>query len=198
MEELSFDLIAAAWKRLINDADKLTAMQTQAPSLVYPTAIRLKNTGGDEQSIQLQFYGFEAASDNSQGVPIIKRMLLNWVKQFAETVQVMGSTNTDLNLVISKQAKFTEAAISVYRRNPKTNKITRVHRCMGGAKNGRKVSDPQDCLSYPDVQKKISLSISKRAKYGQAAEHKLKTRLTNIVSKRVRKINQRMKKARGF
>lgn len=198
MDELSFEIISGAWKKVINDPEKLSAIQTQAPTLHWPEAIRLKNVSDQDGKIQIRFYGFEAASDETRGIPIIKRMILNWLKQFSSSVQVVDSTNTDLNLIVAKTTKFTEAAIPIFRRDPKTNKVKRVYKCLGGAKDGRKVSDPNQCLSYPDVGKKISLSISKRAKYGQSKKAKTRTKLTNIVSKRVRKANQRLKKARGM
>lgn len=198
MNTLSFDIIAKAWKKLVEDPDKLNALQTQAPGLTQPGAIRLKNVEEMDDKIHIRFHGFELASDEVQGVPVIKRMILNWIKKFADFVQVMDSGDSDLNLMISKQMKFTEAAVPVFRRDPKTNKVKRAFKCIGGKKDGRRVSDPDQCLTYPSVAKKISLSISKRAKYGQRAKSRTKTKLTNIVSKRVRKANQRLKKARGF
>lgn len=198
MDELNFQTIAKAWKRLVSDPDKVSSMQTQSPSLTTPAAIRLKNIVEQDGHFHIRFSGFENASSETAGIPIIKRMILNWMKQIAEEVKVMDSTNTDLNLLVSNRSKFTEAAISIYHRNPKTNKVTRKYKCMGGPKNGRKVSDPNQCLQYPSVAKKISLSISKRATKGQSAKARTKTKLTNIVSRKVRKANQRLKKARGF
>lgn len=198
MDTLSFDIIAKAWKKLINDPDKLDSIQTQAPGLTQPGAIRLKNVEEMSDKMHIRFYGFDAASDEVQGVPVIKRMVLNWIKQFADFVQVMDSGDSDLNLMISRRMKFNEAAVPVFRRDPKTNKVKRAYKCIGGKKDGRRVSDPDQCLQYPSVAKKISLSISKRAKYGQRSKARTKTKLTNIVSRRVRKANQRLKKARGF
>ena len=198
MDQISFDIVATAWKRLINNPDKVNDMQIQAPTLTKPAAIRLKNQREDEITITIRFFGFNTASEDSEGIPIIKRMIFNWVKRFSQEVQIMDSIGTDLILVISKTARFTEAAISIYRRDPKTNKVKRVYKCIGGRKDGRRVSDPELCLQYPDVAKRISLSISKRAKHGQSRKAKTKTKLTNIVARRVRKANQRLKKARGI
>jgi len=198
MSDIEFSTIANAWKRMINDDTKTLALQKEAPSLRHPQAIRLKNVDSDENEIKIRFYGFEAASDDPTKIPILKRMILNWVKRISTNVQIINSTNSDLNLIISKEMKFTEAAISVYRRDPKTNKIKRAYKCIGGRKNGRRVSDPNQCLMYPSVEKRISLAISKRAKFGQRAKSRTKTKLTNIMSRRVRKANKRLKNARGF
>ncbi len=198
MDELNFQTIAKAWKRMVNNPEKVSAMQTLSPTLTSPNAIRLKNIVEQDGYFHIRFSGFENASSETIGIPIIKRMILNWMKQIAEEVKVMDSTNTDLNLLVSVRSKFTEAAISIYSRNPKTNKITRKYKCLGGAKNGRKVSDPNQCLQYPSVEKRMKMAISKRATKGKTAKAKSKTRLTNIVSRKVRKANQRLKKARGM
>lgn len=198
MDNIDFDTIADAWKRLITDADRIDSMKVEAPSLVYPNAIRMKNISQDDSSVQIQFFGFETASDGAQGIPIIKRMIVNWLKQISSMVQVINTGTGDLVVRVSTLSKFTEVAIPIYRRNPKTNKITRVSKCVGGSKAGRKVSDPNSCMTYPDVEKKANLSISKRARAGQITNQRTKTKLTNIVSRRVRKANQRLKKARGF
>lgn len=198
MDTVDFDTIADAWKRLINDDDRVDNMKVEAPSLVYPNAIRIKNISQDESSLRIQFFGFETASNGTAGIPIIKRMIVNWLKQISSMVQVVNAGTGDLVVNISTMSKFTEVAVPVFRRNPKTNAITRVSKCVGGAKAGRKVSNPNSCMTYPDVEKRANLSISKRARAGQIVQQKTKTKLTNIVSRRVRKINQRMKKARGF
>lgn len=198
MDTLTFDVIATAWKKLISDQDKVSVMQMQAPTFINPSAIKIKNVSDDGDTIHINFYGFEVASSDTQGVPTVKRMILNWVKKFSDQVQVIDSVSTDLNLVVSKYTKFTEAAVPVFRRDPKTNKVKRAYKCIGGSKNGKRVSDPNQCMQYPSVDKKIKLSVSKRAKYGQSAKARTKTRLTNIVAKRTRKANQRLKKARGF
>lgn len=199
MDELNFDTVAKAWKRLINDADKVNSMRTEAPTLAHPQAIRLKNAGNDKDGMMhIIFYGFDAASDSSQGIPTIKRMVLNWLKRISDHVQVIDSADTELSLRVSYRTKFTEAAVSIFHRDPKTNKVTRKYKCIGGRKDGRRVSNPDQCLQYPSVAKKISLSISKRAKHGQRSKNRTKTKLTNIVSKRVRKANARIKRARGI
>ena len=99
---------------------------------------------------------------------------------------------------MSKDLKFNEAAISVFKRDPKTNKKKTQYKCIGGKKNGRKVADPNACIGVPDPAKKIKFSITKRAKYGQASKSRKKTQLTNITARRISKANQRLKKARGF
>ena len=114
------------------------------------------------------------------------------------SVQQVRSNNEDLIVRMSKELKMTEAVVSVFKRDPKTNKRKNYYKCVGGKKNGRKVSNPNDCIGVPDPAKKIKFSITKRAKYGQASASRKKTQLTNVTARRLKKANQRVKKARGF
>jgi len=198
MNGIDFKTIANAWKRMINDPNKVMSMQTEAPALLHPTAIRIKNIPSDDGNIHIRFYGFDAASSDTSGIPTIKRMVMNWVKRISTHVQIIDSGISDLNLIISSDMRFTEAAISIFKRDPKTNKVKRVHKCIGGRKNGRRVSDPDQCLQYPSIEKRIKLAISKRTKAGARGKARTKTKLTNIMSRRVRKANQRLKRARGI
>lgn len=198
MQDITFKLIAKAWKRLMDDPDYRESVQTEVPGLVNPTSLHIKNVRETDRDIHMRFIGFDSAVDDIRHVPAIKRLILNWLKQISVSVQVIDSMPGEFNLNVSKETRFTEAAVPVFRRDPKTNKVKRVYKCIGGSKDGRKVADPEQCLQFPDVAKKINLSVTKRGKYGQIAKARTKTKLTNIVSKRVRKANQRLKKARGF
>jgi len=198
MNGLDFQTIANAWKRMISDPTKVMSMQTEAPDLLHPNAIRIKNIPSDDGKIHIRFYGFDAASSDTTGIPIIKRMVMNWVKRISTNVQIIDSGMSDLSLIISPDMRFTEAAISIFKRDPKSNKVKRVYKCIGGRKNGRRVSDPEQCLQYPSVEKRMKLAISKRMKAGASGKARTKTKLTNIMSRRVRKANQRIKKARGM
>jgi len=195
---ITFENVAKAWKKLVSDDEKLMAMTRFAPSLVRPSAIKLKNIPRNDGKLHIRFYGFEAASDSSSGIPLIKRMIVNWMKKISESVQIVDSGASDLNLLISTEMRFDEAAIPIYKRDPKTNKIKRGYKCIGGRKDGRRVSDPNACIMAPDIAKRIQFQITKRAKKGQSAKAKTRTKLTNIVSKRLRKANTRLKKARGL
>ncbi len=149
----------------------------------------------------VQFAGFEDAVDDTKNIPQAKRVILVWLRGIFMNVQQMkGDTDDSLIVKIEKEAKgdFTEAAISIFKRDPKSNKSKKYYRCIGGKKNGRKVANADGCIGVPDPMKKIKFGITKRAKPGQAGLGKKKTQLTNIMSKKIRKANQRVKKARGF
>ncbi len=134
---------------------------------------------------------------------------IKWAKQQFKRidgveVDLLGDGNKDFEISadqvdnILMTGNLGEAAISIFKRDPKTNKKMTYYKCIGGKKNGRRVSDPNKCIGVPDPVKKIKFAITKRAKYGQASKSKKKTQLTNITARRIRKANQRLTKARGF
>jgi len=192
---LKFKTLTKAWKILRHKRED--ELKTIAPALAKPEDIYLKRVAGNESSLTVQFTGFESAVDELQGIPQVKRLLLNWLKKISQDVRVQPSDHNSMIVQMSRDLKLDEAAISVYKRNPKTQKAETVFRCIGGRKSGRKVASPDGCLGVPDWEKKMRLNITKRKQPGHQAVAKKKTQLTNIMAKRIRKKNARIKKARG-
>ena len=196
MHDISFDTIKAAWHKLATN--RAAEMKKVAPDLSDPGEIYLKRVTENDVELAVRFAGFRHSVNQSSSIPQVKRLVLNWLKNISSSVQQVRSDEDSLVVRMSKDLRMSEAAISVFKRDPRTNKKTTKYKCIGGKKNGRKVSNPNDCIGVPDPEKKIKFSITKRAKYGQAAKTKKKTQLTNITAKRIRKANQRVKKARGL
>jgi hypothetical protein len=196
MHDITFNNIKSAWEKL--KSNRLSDMQKVAPNLATPDAIYIKRLSENDVEIAIQFAGFTKSVTDLSSVPQIKRMIVNWLKNVSVSVQQVRSDDDTLIMRISKELKMSEAAISVYKRDPKTNKRKTQYKCIGGKKDGRKVATPDACIGVPDPEKKIKFSVTKRAKYGQAAKSRKKTQLTNVTARRIRKANQRLKKARGF
>lgn len=202
MNEFDFVVLRNAWDKFRTDRED--EIKKLSPSFVSPGEIYLKRIQEDDNYLTVEFLGFENSVDDAGRVQQAKRIIVNWVKRFSMDVQIQRSDPNTLILRISKELKFSEsqdvdeAAVSIFKRDPKTNKTKKAYRCIGGKKNGRRVSNPDDCIGVPDWNKKMNMQVSKRAKYGQSAAAKTKTKLTNIVAKRVSKANKRLKKARGF
>ena len=202
MAELDFETLKKAWR--ITRKEREDDLKTIAPTLASPDEIYIKRIGESPDELVVQFLGFENAVDDATTIPQVKRLIINWLKRSAQDVRLQPSDQNTMIVRVSKDLKFDEstnkfqeAAISVLRRDPKSNKPKRVYRCIGGKKSGRKVATPDNCLGVPDWNKKMKLNITKRTKPGHQAVAKKKTQLTNIMSKRIRKANQRVKKARG-
>lgn len=195
---IGFDTLKKSWTIL--KKERSAELLRKAPDLVEPKKIYLKRLKETPTEMVVQFSGFEEAVDSADKIPQAKRTVLTWLKNVFMSVQQMKSDQDTLMVKLEKEPKgdFTEAAISVFKRDPKSNKSKKYYRCIGGKKNGRKVASTDACMGVPDPMKKIKFGITKRAKSGQSNMGKKKTSLTNIMSKRIRKANQRVKKARGF
>lgn len=201
MTEFNFKILRAAWNKLARERGH--ELRKITPSFSDPEELFLKRVSEDEYEMVIQFVGFNQAVSDASAIPQAKRTVLMWLKRFSMDVQTARSDPNTLTTRISKELRFTEsrsdeAAISIFKRDPKSNKAKRYYKCIGGKKHGRRVANSADCIGVPDFTKKMKFGITKRAKYGQAAKGKKKTQLTSILAKRVRKANQRLKKARGF
>lgn len=196
MATLDFDTLKKAWHTLLKQRPQ--DMRKAAPDLTDPREIILNRVSETDEYLIVEFGGFRKAVQNHNSIPQVKRLILTWIRNFAMDAQQARSDIDSLVVRMSREMKFGEAAISIFKRNPKTNKRQTVYKCIGGKKDGRRVSNPNDCIGVPDISKKIKFGISKRSKYGQSKAAKKKTALTNITAKRVRKANLRLKKARGF
>ena len=196
MEQLSFETLKDAWEKL--KKERAIEMKKVAPDLSDPNEIYLKRVSESDVELAVRFAGFSHAVQQQSSIPQVKRLVVNWLKHISMSVQQVRADEDTLVVRMSKELKMTEAAISIFKRDPKTNKKKSYYKCVGGKKNGRRVANPNDCIGVPDPIKKIKFSITKRAKYGQAAKSRKKTQLTNVTARRVRKANQRLKKARGF
>ena len=196
MHDFNFDTLKAAWQRL--KRDRSVDMKKIAPNLSDPDEIYMKRVSESDFELAVQFSGFRHSVQQQTSIPQVKRLVINWLKNISQSVQQVRSDDDTLIVRMSKELKVNEAAVSVFKRDPKTNKKTTQYKCIGGKKDGRKVASPDACIGVPDPAKKIKFSITKRAKYGQASKSRKQTQLTNVTARRIRKANQRVKKARGF
>lgn len=196
MQQLTFDTLKDAWNKL--KKDRSAEMKKVAPDLSDPDEIYLKRVSENDVELAVRFAGFRHSVQQTSSIPQIKRLVVNWLKHVSLSVQQVRADDDSLVVRMSKDLKVTEAAVSIFKRDPKTNKKKSYYKCVGGKKNGRRVADPSDCVGIPDPAKKIKFAITKRAKYGQAAKSRKKTQLTNVTARRIRVANKRLKKARGF
>lgn len=196
MAAITFENLKSAWDRL--KTERSAELRRLSPNLSTPEEITLRRTGEDEGSLTVQFSGFENATDDVNYVPQVKRLVLLWLRKISDDIRTMRSDPDSLIVKMDKGSKVEEASIGVFKRDPKTNTRKNYYKCIGGLKNGKKVSSPDKCVGAPDFKKKTKMKMTKRAKSGQMGMGRRKTQLTNIVSKKIRKANTRFKKARGF
>lgn len=199
MNELSFKRIVGAWRVLTKNPQSVQDLKREIPSLNDPSQIKIRNnTQRGEPSLHLEFIDISMAIDDANEQGYVKRMIQNWLKGMSDGVQVINTGDPDsFSVKVSRTGRFAEAAIPILRRDSK-NRIKRVFKCVGGRKDGKKVSDMNQCLQVPDFYKKARLSVTKRAKHGQTSKSKKSTKLTNIVAKKAKRRNALIKKSRGF
>lgn len=201
MQDVSFKSIFNAWKKISNNPHIIEDMKRTIPNLTNPSKILIRNnTQENDADLHIEFINLLNAMKDSNGIEYMKRWIYNWLKEISDSVQMLsiGGDPGTVNFKISRHKRFDEAAIPILRRDSKTNKVKRVYKCIGGKKDGKKVANPDQCLKVPDFFKRANLSITKRAKQGQSKKSKTKTKLTNIIAKKVRRRNQMIKKSRGF
>jgi len=196
MAAIDFETLKKAWTQL--KTTRSVDLKRLSPNLSDPSEIYLKRIDETDIYLTVQFGGFENATSDSRFIPQLKRIVTSWLRKVSLDVKVMRSEPNSLIVRMETESKLDEAVISVFKRDPKTNKRKDYFKCIGGKKNGRRVKNPADCIGVPDFNKKVKFTQTKRAKAGQSGIGKKKTQLTNIVSKKIRKANMRLKKARGF
>lgn len=196
MDELTFELIKASWEKL--KKDRVADLKRIAPNLSNPGEIYMKRMGENNRNITIQFAGFNNSTDDDVYIPQIKRLIVSWLRNVSVDIRTKISNPDTLLVQIDKESKIDEAVISIFKRDPKTNKKKNYFKCIGGIKNGRKVKSPDMCLGVPDFDKKLKFKQTKHARAAQVKLGNKKTQLTNITSRRIRKANMRLKKARGF
>lgn len=201
MQQLTFDILKKAWDKLVKTrSEDILAV---APYLTKPEEIKIQLVTNNEsnQTMVVKFNFLHKASDDTDvAIPQAARFILNWLRSFSDQVRISESLEYGTReYEVSTQLKYvSEAAVSIMKRDPKTNKIKKIYRCVGGKKDGKRVSNPDDCIGVPDFDKKLKFGMFKRSKSARNSVSRTKTRLTNIVSKRVAKANKRVKNARGF
>jgi len=138
---------------------------------------------------------FNSPGDNR--IARLRRAIFKYFQARLKDIRVAPST-TDAMVLSIKQEALGEAAITVLRRDPKTNKIKKAYKCIGGRKNGKKVGDPKSCTTPPNPYKQIAMKKNMRMKSGSINAKKALTRLNNIAYKKALAANKRLAASRKF
>ncbi len=167
-----------------------------------PSAIDKINIEIDRRPlhIAITFSNLEVLFNNSSvsNMTRLRKLLYDWAKEEFGDVKIAASQFGMMILSIKDDTLLDEASIQVFKRNPKTNKITKAYKCIGGRKDGRKVSNPSSCTKPPDPYKRIKFNQVKRASAGSTKFKKASMKLNNLAYKRSIAANKRLTKARKF
>ncbi len=150
---------------------------------------------------EVSFFNLTAVISGDQEVPILKREIIRWLRSFCD-VRLRMATDTSVLRVTLTNFKdngippVTEAVERAFKRSG--NQIVRVFKCVGGPKDGRRVSDPDQCLKAVNVNRRMAVKQAARKNAGKIQKSKTKNRMVNIVSRnRLNKATKRLKKVLG-
>jgi hypothetical protein len=98
MNEVDFNTLNAAWEAIkASGADNLKKVVS---GLVDARVIRMKRVGESPESITLMFQGFDQAVENyERDIPLLKRAILAWLKNFAPAQIVRGDAEAFIVIV---------------------------------------------------------------------------------------------------
>ncbi len=102
-QELSFDLLVKAWKKLRRD--RIDDLRRAAPNLTSLDKVFIRKIAEDDESITVEFAGLDTASLNQSKIAEVLRIIEIWLQRVSERVQKVRNTSTVLTLRLSKRLK---------------------------------------------------------------------------------------------
>jgi hypothetical protein len=171
-------------------------ISSSVPSFSDSTVLRVNLVSGDDESILISVSGFERIVRDPNEINHVKMAILSIIDDMQVMTKKIRSTGNEIRLKVYKDSSLMEAVIKVFKR--KGNSLVPTLKCIGGQKDGKRVSDAKICMQAPSYNRRVGAKKGSKKK-GSIARSKNKTKVTNIVSrKRLSKANKRLKKARGF
>lgn len=190
-----FKLIEHAWSRIIKE--QAAEFKQRVPSLVSLSVISLDKEFEDRNKCVIIFTEFNEAVQEAKDIPLLKETIKRWLQKIG-FVRIRRSDNNSfiVELTDVKARQVDEAVVKVFTR--KNNTLVPAMKCLGGPKNGQRTQDVKTCMEPPSYARRTARKVSARKNKGSIAKKRQKTKLTNIIGrKRLKKANDRLKKARG-
>lgn len=194
MAVVSFKALKKIWNDSISSLE--TEFRDNVPSLGSLENVQLELLGRDGKGILVAFNGLSTTVSDENEVNNLRKAIFGWLSSGSLSVKLGRSGAGEFALRLDGTFdSLEEAAVKVFKR--KGMKLVPSLKCVGGPKNGQKVSDPSICTKPPEFNRRTAVKKSARKNKGKMKAKRRKTQLTNIVSKRLTKANNRLKKARG-
>jgi len=197
---MDFQQIKKTWDKIISEQSDVIQKAIKGVTSLEQLELNLIEEHNDYMDIE--FSNMNSTTDDPTNTsPMLKTLILKWLRTFA-MVRIHNTPSDQFRLRLSdmsdNEEELEEAAVKVFKRNGRGGLKT-AYKCMGGPKDGRKVSSPDACNSYVDPKISRSRKISSRKNKAKMKNSRMKDKMTNVVSrKRLNRANKRMKKARGF
>lgn len=195
------------WKKSLKNKRFVHILNTIAPFFIYPENVKfVVDKINGEIMVGATNLNMTGQNLDDSDYTIIKNLIWAWERAVltpAYPKRIQNKIKYSLNVVLTdgptKEKKdINEVALKVFKRDPKSGKPKIAYRCIGGRRHGRKVHDPADCMSVPDIQKKIQMKQNKRFRAAKMALGRKKTADHDLRYKRTRMANKRLKMARGI
>jgi hypothetical protein len=101
MESLTFDTLIQAWNML--RTRNLQGVLARVPMLQNPRALLMKRVTETPFMLTVMFRGFDQAlSDTESGTPLMKRFLLDWIRNFGQAQIERGADENSMIIRITK------------------------------------------------------------------------------------------------
>jgi hypothetical protein len=187
--------IEKAWNEL--SETQASEFKKRVPSLVSLSSIHIEKDKETLDRVVVVFSNFTNAVEKSSDIANLKAVIRDWLKQIGMVrIKRSGAETLILELSNVEISNLDEAVVKVFTR--KDNKLVPAMKCLGGPKNGQRTQDVATCMEPPSYARRTARKVSSRKNKGAIAKKRQKTKLTNIIGrKRLKKANDRLKKARG-
>jgi hypothetical protein len=196
------EIFKQKWEELKANTGLINPIIKSVPSLNTLKDIEITVDSESDQGVcEISFYNLDTSVDEFDEVPVLKKELIRWMRSFCD-VRIRLSAEIPVMKVTLTYFKdqglppMKEAVERAFKRSG--NQIVRVYKCVGGPKDGRRVSDPDECMKAINVNRRMAVKQSARKNAGKIQKAKAKTQMVNIVSRnRLKKATKRLKKVLG-
>lgn len=107
MPTLTFDTLVRSWNLLRKTRED--DLKRLVPSLTTLDHVYAKKVAEDDETMTVQFSGFDSAVHDTSWTPQINRLILNWLRKFSDEVRIVRSEPNAFIVRISKGLKIGES-----------------------------------------------------------------------------------------
>jgi len=100
---ISYKILQNAWNKI--KVDKLQVFKKQIPSISDTSQILIKRVNEDVSSITISFSNIDSATANQKDIPLIKKMIITWLRKISTNVTIVRGNNLELIIKIDKDLK---------------------------------------------------------------------------------------------
>ena len=197
--QLTFQDIERTWNSLKGQREFYEVLSKSIPELtdLRPIKVYELQTSTPEKP-QIGFENISLTVSSPDSVSEIKKFLSAWIGSHFEFRKIKNSDIDKLNFLLTKKrdSKVDEAVQRTFKRVG--NKVKLTYKCVGGPKDGKRVSDPSQCTKAVNLKRRQARKQAARRSAGSIAKNRIKTRFAQVVARnRTKRANQRLNRVLG-